>query len=1455
MKTIKVAIPVLILTAAALVFSFFLMPRTPEMALIQMKDKRFEEALKSYEEQKSSGALTAEVVSKLTELYLQQSDVNKAIEVMEEFIASHPRDLEARKRLGTYYQYAQRNDDYLRNLEEINRLTPTTENLKTLADIYNFKNEFNNQEKTLKEIVAAEPENNAKYFMELAYIQAANKDYDQAISTLQQFKAKDPEKFTFDGALLLVSLLLDQNKEPEALQVAIDWQKSDPKSYDSVAKLVNMLHFKGSQESGRKLIGAYDKETIHASPELLQEEILLEIAEGREEEVYKELQQLYTDGTLAPALEERLLYLSLIRDDEQASNKVLGHIDLKSLSEPQLTVLAELGMYRNQKYLMARLNEAFPISEVEDTHPVLSAMLALYNRDASANKKLAGLLKADIGTGASLQIARTCSMLGRKDCAVEFLDKLPPAKELTNTDLATAAEIYLQMGMWNEAKTLLAQVKDRESPAIHDARLKLAAATGDSKTIDAWMAEESKTANPRLMADMFFLALNNRQYDLATVIAERFHEQENSALSRTALSQAYIKTGQYEQAVNLLRNASDRSSDDESNYVFALAKLSASNPAYRRELSEYAAARLRSDMPRKEKMGLVYALITAKQVEPAMPYIRELALSEGGSWASLYAETLDKQGRHDESRSFWLSYAMQSSTSHKDKLSAAYTLLGNGYKADAEKIFTRMAAKAPAGSEEVRGLVYLWGSRPSAENVEWVASRMRAAEGEERQRWAKLLADITSDETIIWLADRDMNNLASPELMQRYTDALARNGQLETQYPQIEALARNNGRMDLLHFYAQATRGAGFYRQSSAAYDTLFELGQGTTPMMREAAVVAYNQADYSRSVEYMNRYLKAPAEDRLKDPYAYEAYFVYAELLRREHQEEEMRTYYKASLDALDATPHDMDAEILSRQAQSLVWIGKTDEGLKKFREAIEHYPDNDILRADYANTLIEIRDYDTAHNVLQAPPAAARYTAELDHPVQKSLSSATVQKYALINGNTELVLYVQAGEKAVIRMSDDFKHMPGIAYANEGYDTLLLGAAPGSKFNVETKDNQVEVSTVPGFNNLELQSNVQTVLRYELLKARLELETGKVYAASDRLNTLVPHYEDDPQLLGFTANAENYGGNWSRAQSLLRRARELAPTNEDIAELDDSIRRESAPGVKLDFEWLKRGNDDHYISTATGYGYVNNDLLFGLIVQNNRVIARNERRADGRVGNFNDNKQRGEFYGIYSWEDGNYLKGALFANNDTFGGGGAWHFLNPLGETEIIGDYHRPYWDYTASVLDDTTRDFVGFLHTIKPTPKFSITAGPGYARYNTAFADDVFSGVTASFAAVYRLMDAQPVLALSYGIDAEYETDHKKGFDSTGTYSPLAPMRSRELHFLAINAGYDFSEDTYGDVVVGYGYDRLGGHGPSLEGRLTHEITESFDAQLRAGFGLDRGRSNDSLTRLGAYVRWKY
>src|SRR5260370_28956884 len=70
--------------------SVLLVPGKGELALIHFKDKEYEVACRSYEERLSSGNRSIDVVIPLTQLYLQFGEVEKAVQLMEEFVRDNP---------------------------------------------------------------------------------------------------------------------------------------------------------------------------------------------------------------------------------------------------------------------------------------------------------------------------------------------------------------------------------------------------------------------------------------------------------------------------------------------------------------------------------------------------------------------------------------------------------------------------------------------------------------------------------------------------------------------------------------------------------------------------------------------------------------------------------------------------------------------------------------------------------------------------------------------------------------------------------------------------------------------------------------------------------------------------------------------------------------------------------------------------------------------------------------------------------------------------------------------------------------------------------------------------------------------------------------------------------------------------------------------------------------------
>src|SRR5213594_879353 len=139
------------LTVAGAALSIALVPGKSELALIHLKDKEYEVARRAYEERLTAGDRSVRVVMPLTQLYLQFGDVEKAVQLMESFVAENPNDVAALKRLGKFFQYAERPRDYLTILE------PVEANLRELSDIYNFTAQYERQIEILKTLIEKYP--------------------------------------------------------------------------------------------------------------------------------------------------------------------------------------------------------------------------------------------------------------------------------------------------------------------------------------------------------------------------------------------------------------------------------------------------------------------------------------------------------------------------------------------------------------------------------------------------------------------------------------------------------------------------------------------------------------------------------------------------------------------------------------------------------------------------------------------------------------------------------------------------------------------------------------------------------------------------------------------------------------------------------------------------------------------------------------------------------------------------------------------------------------------------------------------------------------------------------------------------------------------------------------------------------------------------------------------------
>lgn len=1452
-------IVIAILVVLGIILSVLLVPGSNELALMQFRDKRFEEARAAYEQRLSEGVLTVDVVSALTDLYLQYGDVEEAISVMQRFVEANPDNIEARKELGRLYQYAQRPDDYLRTLEEINRMEASGKSYQTLAEMYGASEQYEKQEPALEGMLAQQGgETQPQNYRYLANLQASQERIAEAVATLQKFKEVYPQEFNFDDQQLLVTLLLkDTARQEEAYEAAQAWAVASTSTAE-IARLVNILHYAGSPQLGWRLISMYEQQ-VYEYPVLAVEKAYLHINLGEEKEAYELMGWLYENDKLPVTLFRDYMFLSLDRGNTDTALEVAERIDANNLSETDSLAFAELLATQRNTQLTEIVRKKFSEARLMERYEVLAAVMAVVEQKSDAQEKLDALPSEGMNNAQLLQIARICSVKKRSKCVSDFLARVN-SEELTVGESVTIANLYLDTDNVTAAQEILEPLyaQNPDSKELSELRVKIAAAQGDTVFVDRWLSARSDVTESQYKA-IFFTAQDRRQYDTSSRVAEMYHKQYASDESRNLLVNTYMAAKRYEAALPFLRELQNYSEQDRNDYLAVLMNLARKSPRYNAELAEFASKHLRSgNVPQRQKQSLIYALLEAGRADLALPFIREFAQTHGGEWVEIYAANLDKVGRHDEARDFRMQIAMDEETPDKTRREIGFLLLEHGYKEDALTVFSKLAASAPADSDDVKQLLYLWGPRLSDAQLDWLGYRaVNATDLTDQDRWAEYLTGYADAEALVSFMERNPEMAANPKLLDGYIGALQRLGRFREMQDRITQLAADTQNPGFLRSYARAAHAYDMPRLAVSTYGQLDQLVGGDPEAQRNIGLIAYTLADYSVTKDFLQTYADYRLDNERYHKDDYQAFFYLAHSYHRDDRDDLAKPHYEKVLEladmALEKTP-----DIISKTGQSLVMLGRKDEGYQIFEEGLLMYPRDTLLRADYVSTLIEQEDYAMARELAQ--------TADLEQsaePVDESqelpvsLSADILHGYRTFSDGGELLLEFKGIEGQDLAMDQEMiKKHPWVSYSTQGYDRALIVAKPSYRLTLQPTASGYMI--IPERKVSEEEAKLQRDLkaRYEMLQARIQLETGDHYQAAERLNEVMPVYSDNPTLIGYAANAENFVGRWRRALHLLEIAEEQMPENEDIQILKRDIRRNHGQHVKLDYEWFKQGDSHQNIWTVAGMAFFDDAWEVGVNLQHNDIEAESVTRIDGRTGNFDTTKQRGEVYVAHEDEEGTRIQASLFGNNDTFGFGGYYSWHHELGQTMASAEYHRPNWLFVEGVLDDATRDRIALSHNYRPNPKWLIGGGVSLNRYNVKGEDGVADSVGITGTVTRQLQATDPYLAVSYALDGEYRLGEKTFIDNNGT--PFVPLLDgREVHTLSLIYSQDMGEDT--DVMLqgGYSYERLGGdHGPLVAGELTQQMLEDqLEAQVRASYGAFTTDNVGDTARVGGHLKWRF
>ncbi len=1449
----RVYLAIIALVVAGFAISYYLIPTEKELDLMRTQSLALPERTAEYESKIAQGDLSYGTVRSLSDLYIKAGKLPETISLWEKYVDANPQDKRGYEKLGELYQMAGRTQDYANNLAKLNELQSSAENLRKLSDLYNSTKEYDKQEKALAELIKLEPEN-TKNYIDRAQILILLGRNDEAGQVIEELRQKNPDAMTYETVEILVNLYTKTNRTEEAYQAADAWLAQHP-DLKHTAVLGNYLHAGGRPDLTLKLIEPV-KAQVEQEPELLYTYIQAQLATDQEKQAYEYLKALHAKNALPENMRPLLLDVAMRYRDYDLVQNIVDSSELTKLPEPTLMNVIEFADITGKTSILRSVGTRLT-DEYFAANPGVKAQLAVVTKDPDAMKTVQSARKTGtLKPFQQVKIGKACGRRGHKECAQQFLDDISPYSAVDDALLVDLAGLFIIANREDRGLPVYEEMRQtRKSLNVQYGWAMLAAANGRAEDVSKWLDGASeKELNNQILLDLYFIADQRDYHKLSRNVIERLYKRNPSDENEYYLANALVNNGQVDEALKHLRALRGRNYPVGSLYQDVLYQAALDNAKYRPELKEALLAELRSkEITAKRKQEVIQMLVDIGEADEVLPDIRKLAETQRGNWVFLYEETLQKKGRVKELEEFRKQFAASPKSGAKDKRRLAYTLLNDGNAKEAEDIFVELADQAKPDSDDVKQLMYLWGPRPEASELQWIADRAGDAPIGEREKWIDILLKTGGERQAMKVIEATPSAQRTPTMRAQYIAALKRapeGKELLGRALQSEVASMQNPAQ--LKELAKTAYDFGLYPTAAQAYQKLLAQQPNDLDALKYSGLIAYQAKDYKTASAYFDRYFQLGGRD-------YEPMVAQADILTQIKNYDGARAFYQNAVADLERRNNrDLQANLMLAQAYSR--LGRPQDARNILAPLVVKYPQDANLRADYLQLLVDTKNYKEAEDFVrwvgtqqapQAPNAQGQYT---------ELPREGVRAFRTTTRRDELVLeYYKPVEKLPTTQAFLAKKPEWISAASTGYNSVLLVTEPSNEFVFDTKSTDRVRFGVKPVSTAAADQQKAAYVRFDLLAAKLDQELGRDDAAKAKLERAAAADPSNPYVLTALAGSELKEGRRSRALELLDRAGAAAPNNSDIANLREQVQGDKRSMVRADTYWQQRDDNTEIISTFTGRTNVTPSVEMGVVAENNYVDYENLQRARGNLETASGSKQRGEVYARKEFDSGIAAKVSGFTNNDTVGGGAYLSANSSLGETTLLGEYKRPNWDFVEGVMDDATRDRVGLVQTITQFPDITMYFLAAYNNYSVYLKDDVTQSVSALAhirVPVHVINPAWNIpLSIGYTFDAEYRTDEPDiDLGSAGIY-PLYPLLSREVHFLDLLYQHQFGNQAYGDLWGGYAYDRLGGNGPAVGARFWKDFDNGMQAGVSAQHNMAFNQSGSDITRAGGYLQWKF
>lgn len=634
------ALFLLLVVGAALGFSWLLVPRDQELALIHFKTRSYGDALERFERIYFRDDTLSTTAVPLSRLYQRQGEIDGAVNVVRRLLEERPRDIEALDLALSVYRDAMRPDDYLAVLARRVAVAPSAGLVRELAAIYGFRGNLQGETETLALLVA---DGNAapQEFHRLLRTRLAAGDRAGAVVTLDEHLASQLSALTVAMLGTVVAIYVDADRENAAGAAIAGWfqaQDSERAVFAGLALLrrENLLRrhagplleqLRRRPARRRSLLPAVHEISVAAGrPEAFREYVdqTMAAASSPAGKLAVALDAANLSGELE-SLEKLVRDVHLLRATGAAGRQVLDLV--ADLGDPPLA-------RDTLRHLEARQLARDPLGHAR------VAMLAGDRQRAAAALATVRFESLDSNRD-RLYYVGVLSGLGQRARALTLLEQLVADVSETPDLAADVARAYHDIDAHAAGHAALAPVLARiGSPRALRAAALLALGAGEVHAAVDWLTRQpAREAAPPLDFMARFAALVRMRGDAPLMQALRTHLTARVAAGDAGpdLVDALASAGMHAEALALIPAVRDDSRWRELYRRVVIAAWRHGEPAERDihagSIDAFVAAALsREPVNTAENIALAYDLIEAGAHDAALPLVAALADNDHTTW-------------------------------------------------------------------------------------------------------------------------------------------------------------------------------------------------------------------------------------------------------------------------------------------------------------------------------------------------------------------------------------------------------------------------------------------------------------------------------------------------------------------------------------------------------------------------------------------------------------------------------------------------------------------------------------------------------------------------------------------------------------------------------------------------------------------------------------------------------